>query len=150
MAGVATPVAVVAALDSDRPHGTTVSAFMSLSLEPPMVMVALDSASNLLPVIRAAGRFSINILGASQAAWARTFADKEVDDRFAEVKWTVRSSVPQLSGTRGWLACTVHDAVGAGDHIAILASVDDTAVGDTDPLTYYARAFGTHRPLDRC
>ncbi len=44
MAGVCTPVTVVTALDGDRPHGTTVSAFASLSMAPPMVLVALDRA----------------------------------------------------------------------------------------------------------
>ncbi|WP_454787819.1 flavin reductase family protein [Mycolicibacterium lutetiense] len=150
MAGVVTPVAVVTVFDGDRPHGTTVSAFMSLSLEPPMVMVALDKASNLLRAVQAVGQFGINVLGTSQAAWARTFADKRVTDRFADVKWNLHSGIPRLVDTRGWLACSVHQTVSAGDHIAVLAHVDDAAAGEADPLTYYARLFGTHRPLDRC
>ncbi|MEV0640898.1 flavin reductase [Streptomyces sp. NPDC050619] len=48
MAAVAAPVAVVTALDGDRPHGCTVSAFASPSLTPPMVLMSLDNRSQLL------------------------------------------------------------------------------------------------------
>jgi flavin reductase (DIM6/NTAB) family NADH-FMN oxidoreductase RutF len=48
MADVCTPVAVVTTLRGDRPHGTTVSAFASLSMSPPMVLVSLDLRSDLL------------------------------------------------------------------------------------------------------
>ncbi len=52
MATVCTPVAVVTAMDGERPHGTTVSAFASLSVDPPMVLVALDARSDLLTLVR--------------------------------------------------------------------------------------------------
>ena len=49
MAGVATPVSVVTAISDGRPHGTTVSAFASLSMDPPMVLVALDRGRSCWP-----------------------------------------------------------------------------------------------------
>ncbi|WP_306943054.1 flavin reductase family protein [Streptomyces phaeochromogenes] len=65
---------MVTALDGDRPHGTTVSAFASHSLTPPMVLVSLDNRSQLLAVIRRTGRFGLNILGVHQADLATAFA----------------------------------------------------------------------------
>lgn len=78
MAGVCTPVSVVTALDGDRPHGTTVSAFASLSMEPPMVLVALDRKSDLLALVRGSGLFGVNVLGSEQSALATRFARKGI------------------------------------------------------------------------
>lgn len=66
MAAVASPVAVVTAMDGRRLHGTTVSAFASVSLTPPMVLVSLDNQSQLLAIIRRTGRFGLNVLGSHQ------------------------------------------------------------------------------------
>lgn len=57
MAAVASPVAVVTGMGSRRLHGTTVSAFVSVSLTPPMVLVSLENQSQLLAIIRRNGRF---------------------------------------------------------------------------------------------
>lgn len=76
MSGVATPVSVVTAMDDGRPHGTTVSAFSSLSMQPPMVLVALDRRSELLGLITSSLRFGINVLGGGQSALALAFARK--------------------------------------------------------------------------
>ncbi|RZB16065.1 flavin reductase [Streptomyces sp. F001] len=79
MATVASPVAVVTAMNGRRPHGTTVSAFASLSLTPPMVMVSLDTRSHLLAIIRRTGRFGLNVLGTHQAELAAAFAHSGPD-----------------------------------------------------------------------
>src|ERR1700761_6429146 len=74
MSAVCAPVTVVTTADEDGPHGTTVSAFASLSLTPPLVTVALDRRSGLLGRIIATGRLGVNVLGS---------ADDEVALRFA-------------------------------------------------------------------
>jgi flavin reductase (DIM6/NTAB) family NADH-FMN oxidoreductase RutF len=63
MAGVATPVTVVTAMSDGLPHGTTVSAFASLSMNPPMVLVSLDRGSELLSLIQESRRFGVSVLG---------------------------------------------------------------------------------------
>ena len=76
MAGVATPVSVVTTLTDGRPHGTTVSAFASLSMDPPMVLVSLDRGSGLLARLAVGGVFGVNVLGRDQAPLALAFARK--------------------------------------------------------------------------
>lgn len=98
MAAVASPVAVVTAMDSERPHGTTVSAFASLSLTPPMVLVSLDNRSQLLAIIRRTGRFGINILGIHQAGLAAAFA-RPGADKFDDVIWSPSADLPRLPGS---------------------------------------------------
>src|SRR6476646_3668880 len=62
MARFATGVSVVTTYDGDRPAGITVNALSSVSLEPPLVMVALDRRRFITPMVRAAGRYAVNIL----------------------------------------------------------------------------------------
>ncbi|RBM21523.1 flavin reductase [Prauserella sp. PE36] len=151
MSGVCTPVAVVTTMDGDRPHGTTVSAFASLSLEPPMVLAALDRRSELLALVRARGRFGLNVLASGQQALATRFARKGAD-KFQGVPWRTEHGLPRLPGVAGWLACRVHQLVSGGDHVIALGLVDAAQRLAVSPLTYHARGFGTHLPVtgERC
>ena len=74
MAGVCAPVTVVTTAEAEIPYGATVSAFASLSLNPPMISVALDRSSQLLARILRTRRFGINVLEKSQEETARLFA----------------------------------------------------------------------------
>ena len=146
MASVCTPVSVVTALDGDRPHGTTVSAFTSLSLDPPMVLVALDRGSDLLAIVARTGRFGLNVLGGAQSALALTFARKG-SAKFTGVPWDVEGGVPRIPGAGGFLACAVDDLVEGGDHVVVLGGVLAAETVAGPPLTYHGRVFGTHAAL---
>ncbi|WP_326836959.1 flavin reductase family protein [Amycolatopsis rhabdoformis] len=149
MAGVATPVSVVTAFHEGAPHGTTVSAFTSLSMTPPMVLVSLDKTSRLLGLVRRSGRFGVNILGAAQAETARSFAKKlEMGEKFAGITWEHDTGLPRIAGVPGWLACSVTQEVEGGDHIVLFGEVLSAAPATAAPLTYHSRTFGTHSLLD--
>jgi flavin reductase (DIM6/NTAB) family NADH-FMN oxidoreductase RutF len=143
MAGVCTPVAVVTTITGGRPLGTTVSAFASLSMAPPMVVVSLDRRSDLLAALAEGTPFGVNVLGSSQAALAGAFGRKGVD-KFAGVAWHPDSGAPRLDGSPGWLACVVSRLVDGGDHVLVLGEVREAATDPGPPLTYHARTFGTH------
>ncbi|MEU1997988.1 flavin reductase family protein [Nocardia gamkensis] len=146
MAAVCTPVSVVTAMDGERPHGTTVSAFASLSMRPPMILVALDHGSELLAIIRRTKRFGLNILGSTQPETATAFARKG-PDKFAGISWTTVAGAPRLSGAPGWVVCDAASFTEAGDHTVVFADVRDASTGEGQPLTYFRRAFGTHTLL---
>ncbi|MEU1520297.1 flavin reductase family protein [Streptomyces sp. NPDC005811] len=148
MATVASPVAVVTAMDGPRPHGTTVSAFASLSLTPPMVLVSLDNRSQLLAIIRRTRRFGLNILGSHQAGLAAAFATSG-RDKFDDVIWSPSTNLPRLPGSAAWITADVDDCITAGDHTLLLAHVRAAEPGKkgSKPLTYQQRSFGTHTPL---
>lgn len=146
MGNVATPVSIVTALGAGGPHGTTVSAFSSLSMTPPMVLVCLDRGSELLEIVRSTGRFGLNVMGASQSTLAAGFARKGID-RFAGVEWTLEHGAPRLAGSPGWVACAATQLVPGGDHDIVLGLVLDAGIADGAPLAYHRRAFGTHMPL---
>jgi flavin reductase (DIM6/NTAB) family NADH-FMN oxidoreductase RutF len=146
MAGVATPVAVITAMADRVPHGTTVSAFASLSMTPPMVAVCLDRGSDLLAMVRTTGRFGVNVLGAGHAALAATFARKGGAAKFDQVEWSPHRGLPRLPGA-AWLTCRATRFVDGGDHVIVLGAVETADAHDADPLTYHRRVFGTHTAL---
>ncbi|MGX1675375.1 flavin reductase family protein [Streptomyces sp. NPDC055400] len=146
MATVASPVAVVTALDGHRPHGTTVSAFASLSLTPPMVLVSLANESQLLAITRRTGRFGLNVLGTHQAQLATAFA-RSGTDKFDGVPWTASEELPRLPGSAAWIAAEVDALVPAGDHTVLLAHATAAQPGEASPLTYHGCSYGTHTPL---
>ena len=148
MASVCTPVTVITAVSQDAPFGTTVSAFASLSVAPPMVLVALDRASDLLRVVSDTKRFGVNVLAKEQADLATNFATKGGSDKFGGVLWHPDHDVPRLPGTSGFLACDVAEFVDGGDHIVLLGNVVSVTVGQGRPLTYHGRRFGTHEPFE--
>lgn len=147
MAGVAQPVTVITTMADNIPHGTTVGAFASLSMEPPMVLASLDRRSSLLALLQQTGRFGVNVLGAGHATLALRFA-KKGPELFHGVGWNADNDLPRLVTAPGWIACDVAEFVNGGDHIIVLGTVVAVDRAHHQPLTYHMRSFGTHVPLD--
>jgi flavin reductase (DIM6/NTAB) family NADH-FMN oxidoreductase RutF len=141
LGAVCAPVAVVTSFD-DRAHGTTVSAFCSLSLEPPLVLVALDRGSDLLNMICRSRRYGINVLAHGQEALANRFARKGID-KFDGVGWELDHGVPRLGDISSWIACSLHELADGGDHVIAVGRVEHAEAGAADPLLYRQREFGT-------
>jgi flavin reductase (DIM6/NTAB) family NADH-FMN oxidoreductase RutF len=142
MASVCAPVTVVSAMDKDRPHATTVSAFSSVSLDPPMILVALDRGSDLLPIVTRARRFGVSLLAHGQHEPATALARKG-SDKLTAVAWTEHRGLPRIPGG-GWVECEVGDLVDGGDHVIVLGRVVASEPVGGAPLVYHGRRFGTH------
>lgn len=146
MAASPAPVTVITTADKGGPAGCTVSAFVSLSLQPRLVGVALDRRSSLLPRVQAAQQFGVNILAATQSEVALQFASAGVD-RFAGLDWFSDTDLPRLHGTSGWLRCRLASLVEAGDHLLLVGEVLDAASSPPPPMVYAVRLFGGHSGL---
>jgi flavin reductase (DIM6/NTAB) family NADH-FMN oxidoreductase RutF len=142
-----TGVTVVTALDAQRPQGITVNALSSVSLEPPLVMVALDRRRFITPTVRAARRFAVNILAEDQQALSDCFAGADVTpgrDEFCGASWHAgETGLPLIDGAIASLECTVVETFSAGDHDLFIGRVDAmaTEATNTDPLLYYRRRY---------
>jgi flavin reductase (DIM6/NTAB) family NADH-FMN oxidoreductase RutF len=143
MASVPAPVSVVTTYVDGRPYGTTVSSFASLSLAPPMVLIALHTGSRLLHALTRTNRFALNVLSSGQRELAIAFAHKGVD-KFHRVDWALHRGLPRLAGTSAWLACEVEEIVKGGDHRIAMGRVVDAEHSALPPLTYHRRLYGTH------
>jgi len=146
MATVCAPVTVMTTTWNARPFGTTVSAFWSVSLRPPMVGLALAHDSELLRRLRVTRCLGVNLLGDGQEDLAINFARK-ADSKFDGVQWSQDDGLPRLTAAPGWLVCDVEQFVGAGDHVLTVASVRCVALQPALPLVYAQRSFGTHSRL---
>ena len=142
MGQFATGVVIVAGLEASQLVGFAAQSFVSLSLAPPLVAVCPAKSSTSWPRIRAAGRFSINMLAADQAAASDAFAQA---GQTADIGWRRHSSgVPILDGVLAYVACELVAEHDAGDHTVAVASVLGFATQrERDaPLLYFRGAYG--------
>jgi flavin reductase (DIM6/NTAB) family NADH-FMN oxidoreductase RutF len=143
MGNVAAAVSVVTTFHDGAPHGATVSAFSSLSMDPPMLLVSLDNRSRLLAKLEVGSRIGVNVLTADQEHVAMRFAGKG-DDKFLDVPWQLEDGAPALTERHAWVALTIARLVVAGDHTLVLGDVEAADAATSRPLTYWQRTFGTH------
>lgn len=140
-----TGVAVVTATGPDGPAGLTTNAFTSLSLDPPLVVVCFDRGSRTLEVVRAAGRFAVNILRAGDEDLAGVFAGKMPHpEKFAAVTHSADHGVPVLDAALAWLVCDLEALHSGGDHEIGVGAV--TALGRDpggEPLVFFGGGYRT-------
>jgi 3-hydroxy-9,10-secoandrosta-1,3,5(10)-triene-9,17-dione monooxygenase reductase component len=142
-----TGVTVVTTLDGGEPQGITVNALSSVSLQPPLVMVALDRRRFITPAVRRAGRYAVNVLSEDQQPLSDCFAGAPVQpgrDAFCGATWTPGSTgLPLIERAIATLECTVVQTFQAGDHELFIGRVDAMANADPHPmpLLYYRRQY---------
>ena len=147
MGHFATGVSVVTTLEADRPWGITVNALSSVSLEPPLVMIALDRRRKITPIVRAASRYAVNVLGESQQGLSDCFAGAPVvpdRDAFCGAAWAPGvTGLPVLEGAIASLECTIVGIHPVGDHDLFIGRVDALANDERHPmpLLYYRRRY---------
>lgn len=142
-----TGVTVVTTLADGDPQEITVNALSSVSLEPPLVMVALDRRQFITPAVRLTGRYAVNVLSEDQQALSDCFAGAPVEpgrDAFCGATWTPGATgLPLIDGAIATLECTVVQTFEAGDHQLFIGRVD--AMSNVEPhpmpLLYYRRQY---------
>jgi flavin reductase (DIM6/NTAB) family NADH-FMN oxidoreductase RutF len=139
----ASGVTIVTSAAGSRIHGMTVSAFSSVSLDPPLVLVCADKSSNTLEVIEAGGCFAVNVLRVGQEALSNRFASKKDEHlRFDGLEWSPgETGAPLLAGVHAILDCRVEAAHDAGDHVIYVGRVVVAKVGEGEPLIYHHAAY---------
>lgn len=128
--------------DGGQPRATTVSAFSSVSLDPPLVLVALNHQSLSLKALRLNSPFAINILSAEQAAVSRQCA---ASDRVGMdgVAFTYgENGCALIERALVHLECEVHSLIPAGDHQVVFGLVTRSLHADGTPLVYWHRQYG--------
>jgi flavin reductase (DIM6/NTAB) family NADH-FMN oxidoreductase RutF len=142
-----TGVTVLSTVAGGQPYGMTVNAFTSLSLEPLLVLAAVNNASRTYHRVRASGVFAVTVLGADQSALARWFADPNRPAglaSFAEVAWRPGPGTgsPVLMGGLSYFDCAVERVDRAGDHTLLIGRVRDFDVlSARPPLLFFHGRF---------
>ena len=140
----ASGVTVVTTRDAaGRDHGLTVSAFASLSLDPPLVLVCIDRSSSLHPVLSEATYFVVNVLGSTQEALSRRFSGRDLD-RFDGVGYTRgRTGAAVLDDVLAYVECRVARRHEEGDHTIFVGHVEAADTQSGRPLLYYRGGYAT-------
>ena len=118
-------------------HGITVSAFCSVSLSPPMVLICVERTTASHDAFAGSEAFVVNILRESQQAISEQFA-APADDKFERIAWHPGiGGIPVFEDALTTLECRLKYKHDGGDHSIFVGEVETVTVGDGDPLIYF-------------
>ncbi|MGG1678653.1 flavin reductase family protein [Neobacillus sp. NRS-1170] len=142
MGKFATGVTVVATQVDGKMHGMTANAFMSVSLNPKLVVVSIAEKAHMLEKMKQSKSFSVNILAADQQELSMIFAGQLKEHREVHFDWL--GGVPVLNGSLAQITCEVSAAHVEGDHTLFIGRVKEINIEDYEPLIYFS---GRYRKL---
>ena len=130
-------ITVVTTRDSEgRFHGITVSAFCSLSLEPPRVLVCIEKTTGSHEALLESQAFIVNMLNSDQREMSERFASI-IENKFDGMDLvTGLDGIPLLLGCIANLECRVTNSFDGGDHSIFVGEIEKAAVHDGDPILY--------------
>lgn len=117
----------------------TASAFVSVSLEPPLVLVSLDNRSYMHKILPSVGRYGISVLDEKQERISNHFAGRTVEG--IRIRFVTEKDVPLLEGAVAHFVVEVIDAHLAGDHTLYIGRVEYFEAHEGKPLLFYAGQY---------
>jgi len=148
MRSVASSVTVVTTNGTTGRYGATVSAFCSVSADPPTILVCLNAESRIAKHVIANQKLNINVLPQNADHIAQRFAgahDNVLEDRFDNIPLNA-GEIPSISGATV-LSCDVDQVIPSGSHQIIIGKVKSVAKANSQPLTYYDGAYHQVTPI---
>ncbi len=131
----------------ESPTGLTANSVTSLSLDPPLVLFAVDKRASSLQAFRDAGCFAVNILTAEQQEISNRFASPGPKD-FSDLDTrTAETGAPVLNGSLGWVDCRLQYVLPGGDHDIFVGEIVAGEYHGGDPLLYFAGKYRDIAPL---
>ncbi|WP_179756636.1 flavin reductase family protein [Kineococcus aurantiacus] len=143
-----TGVAALSAVVDGEPVVLVASSFqVGISLDPPLVLFAVQHTSTSWPKLKTAGRIGVSVLGEAHDLAARQLASKAAD-RFAGIETTTTASGAHfIHGAPVWIETSIHSEFPAGDHDVVLLEVHASGTApDTEPLVWHSSGFRTLTP----
>ncbi len=138
-------VTIVTMRSGETTHGLTVSAFASVSAEPPLIMVIIENRHMAYSLLQEPDAvFAVNILGEDQSELSNRFAWVKDEDRFALGNWgQAVTGAPILKDALAWLDCRIHARYPAGSHTIYVGAIEASAVPEAEapPLVYWNRGY---------
>lgn len=120
-------------------HGMTANGFMSVSLEPPLILVSMGNNTRMHALLQQSGKYAVSLLTAGQEKWSSHFAGWHQDD--LEVTFDQFGGQPVVPGAMAYFSAEVVDAHPAGDHTLYIAQVTDFAYAAQEPILFYTGKY---------
>ena len=139
----ASGITVTTTVHEGEVHGITANAFVSVSLDPPLVLVSVDNQTKMHQLLPQTGRYGVSILAEEQRALSQHFAGQPQEG--LEVPFVWHDGLPLLEGSVAHLICRVVDPHPAGDHTLYIGRVEYLDYRDAAPLLFYT---GNYQNLD--
>lgn len=139
MGKFATGVTVITTEVKDEAYGMTANAFMSVSVDPKLVLISIDEKAHMNGYVQDAGKFAVNILNEDQQDMSAYFAG-QINQR-RSVTFNRFNELPAIPNSLVNLTCNVHDSVVAGDHTLYIGEVTDIFIADGEPLTFFSGKY---------
>ena len=133
----ASGVTVITAQDGEERRGMTASAFVSVSLTPPLILVSVDDRAQMHGLLAREDvtRFGVSVLSLAQRHLSDHFAGRPGPEE--AVPWFTHQGLPLIGGSVAQLVCRKQDVIAAGDHTLYLGLVEYARYTDDDPLVYF-------------
>lgn len=135
----ASGVTVVTTSHDGHTHGMTANAFVSVSLDPPLVLVSVDRRAHLHQVLPSSRRYGVSVLADDQEALSDHFAGRAADG--VEVEFVERMGMPLLAGALAYFVVQVVDMHPAGDHTLYIGRVEHFEAREGAPLLFHAGKY---------
>lgn len=144
-----TGVAVVTTAVDGAPYGLAVNAFTSVSMEPPLVLVCVNTTSQSHDHLYAGEHIGISFLAGDQEGLARVFA-RSGGEKFAELAWHPGGTgVPLIDGAAAQLEVAIEQRQRAGTHTIFIGEVIEALPSERSPLVYFDGRFFEGEILER-
>jgi len=136
----ATGVTVITVAHNEHVHGMTANAFMSVSLNPPLVLISVGHNAQMYKLLGPDSRYGVSILSDDQEALSSHFGGRPMDG--LEITFVQERGVPLLKGAIAHLVARVVDVHQAGDHTLFIGEVEYMQNRHGSPLLFYAATYG--------
>ena len=136
----ATGVTVLTTRVGEQVHGMTANAFMSVSLQPPLVLISIDRRARMGALLHEGTRFGVSVLEAKQTGLSDRFAGR-VGDELPEATFEVIHETPLVEGALAHLVARVVRSYWGGDHSLFLGQVEFARYGDGRPLLFHGGRY---------
>lgn len=146
MGTFATGITVITTEVNGEVSGMTANAFMSVSLDPKLVLISIDKKAKMIEKIQNTKKYGISVLSADQQTQSMNFAG-QIKERI-EVDFERIGEMPVLKDSLLNLSCNVVDIHEAGDHVLFIGEVQDLKINQVDPLLYFGGKYRTLQQIE--
>ena len=134
----ATGVTVITTLKSEQVHGMTANAFMSVSLEPPLVLISVDRGTKMCSLLHEGMHYGVSVLCATQAELSDRFAGRSSQ---AEPRFQIVRDTPLVDGALAHFVARVEKSYWGGDHSLFLGRVEYARQNPGTPLLFHGGRY---------
>ena len=136
----ATGVTIITTREADEVHGMTANAFMSVSLEPPLVLISVDRRTKLCGLLHEGRHYGVSVLAEAQSALSDRFAGRPAPDA-PEPRFEIVRDTPLVEGALAHFVARVARSYWGGDHSLFLGRVEYARYGEGTPLLFHGGRY---------